>query len=343
MAEDKRGNEPRAATEDDLIARHFRPLAENFPGAFGLLDDAAVIELPPRSDLVVTTDALIAGVHFFPDDAPADIAYKALAVNLSDLAAKAAAPIAYSLALLLPAGTSESWIAAFAGGLREAQTAFRIALSGGDTTVSPAGPLMISVTALGSVPRGKMVRRGGAGAGDGLYVSGTIGDAALGLRLRLNDVKAQSWPLDAAARQQLLDRYLRPEPRLGLRAALLAHASAAMDISDGLVIDCARLCAASGVDGRIEAGEVPLSAPLRMLAATDNAILEMAITGGDDYEILAAVPQVEDAAFKTAASKAGIPVTRIGAIEGRGGTLTVAAEDGLPMRLPRRGYDHIAG
>ncbi len=343
MVEDKRGNESRAPTEDDLIARYFRPLAENFPGAFGLQDDAAVIEPPPGTDLVITTDAIIAGVHFFPDDAPVDIAYKALAVNVSDLAAKAANPIAYSLALLLPAGTSEAWIAAFAGGLREAQSAFAIALSGGDTTVSLAGPLMISVTAFGSVPRGKMVRRGGASAGDGLYVSGSIGDAALGLRLRLNDSDAQGWQLDAAARQQLLNRYLRPEPRLGLRAALLAYASAAMDISDGLVIDCARLCAASGVGGQIEAAKVPLSAPLRMLAATDKSILEIAITGGDDYEILAAVPKIHDAAFRTAASKAGIPVTRIGAIEGPGGALTVAAEDGLPMRLARRGYDHIAG
>ncbi len=144
-------------SEDALIARYFRPLAEGFPGAFGLQDDAAVLDPAAGEDLVITTDALIAGVHFLTDDMPADIAYKALAVNVSDLAAKAAKPIAYSLALALPRGTPESWIAEFADGLGQAQAAFGIALSGGDTATSPGGPLMISITAFGRVPHGRMV------------------------------------------------------------------------------------------------------------------------------------------------------------------------------------------
>ncbi|WP_088346172.1 MULTISPECIES: thiamine-phosphate kinase [Rhodomicrobium] len=342
MAESGKGGGGPVFSEDSLIARHFRPLAAGFPGALDLRDDAASFGVPEGSELVVTTDALIAGVHFFADDAPADIAFKALAVNVSDLAAKAAAPLAYSIALALPRGASEDWIAGFAGGLGEAQAAFGIALSGGDTTVSPNGPLMVAVTAFGSVPAGRMVRRGGAQAGDHLYVSGSIGDAALGLALRRGDAESRGWPLDEAARAELITRYLRPAPRLALRAALLAHASAAMDVSDGLAIDCARLCAASGVDGRIEAASVPLSAPAQSLIAAHPALLETALTGGDDYEILAAIPEAQHAAFSDAAAKAGIRVTRIGAIGGPGGALTLSDPDGRPLALARTGYDHLA-
>ena len=339
MAEtDKRGGEG----EDGLIARYFAPLARGFPGAFGLLDDAAVIAPPDGEALVVTTDALIAGVHFLPDDRPADIAYKALAVNVSDLAAKAARPLAYSLALALPRGWREEWLAGFADGLREAQAAFGIALCGGDTTVSPAGPLMVAITAFGSVPLGAMVRRGGARAGDDLYVSGSIGDAALGLKLRRGDADTPSWPLDDTARGTLIGRYLRPEPRLGLRAALLAHASAAMDVSDGLIMDCARMCAASGVGGRIEARQVPLSLAGQTLIASEPRAFEHAVTGGDDYEILAAIPPGEAPAFEAAASAAAIRVTRIGAFSEDGAALSVIGADGAPMSFAKPGYDHMA-
>ena len=339
MAEaDERGG----SGEDGLIARYFAPLARGFPGAFGLLDDAAVIAPPDGEALVVTTDALIAGVHFLPDDRPADIAYKALAVNVSDLAAKAARPLAYSLALALPRGWREEWLAGFADGLREAQAAFGIALCGGDTTVSPAGPLMVAITAFGSVPLGAMVRRGGARAGDGLYVSGAIGDAALGLKLRRGDADTLGWPLDDAARGTLIGRYLRPEPRLGLRAALLAHASAAMDVSDGLVMDCARMCAASGVGCRIEARQVPLSPAGQMLIASDPGVFERALTGGDDYEILAAIPPGEAPAFEAAASAVGIRVTRIGVFGEHGAALSVIGADGAPMSFAKPGYDHMA-
>lgn len=327
--------------EDGVIARLFAPLAQGFPGALRLLDDAAVIQSTAGTDLVVTTDALIAGVHFLPDDTPADIAYKSLAVNVSDLAAKGAVPLAYSLALALPRGWREQWLAGFAEGLREAQEAFGIVLCGGDTTVSPAGPLMVSITAFGGVPRGKMVPRGGAQAGDSLYVTGTIGDAALGLKLRRGDVETQSWPLDDAARRHLIGRYLRPEPRLGLRDALLAHASAAMDISDGLVIDCARMCTASDVNGRIEALHVPLSSAVQILVSGDARILERVLTGGDDYEILAAVRPGEAQAFEAAALSAGIRVSRIGEFGTDRGNLSVVGPHGQPMSFTRSGYDHL--
>ena len=231
----------------------------------------------------------------------------------------------------------------FAEGLREAQAAFGIALCGGDTTVSPAGPLMISVTAFGSVRRGKMVRRRGARPGDQLYVSGTIGDAALGLRLRRGDADAQTWPLDASARQYLSGRYLRPEPRLPLRTALLAHAAAAMDISDGLVIDCTRMCRVSGVGGRIDARQVPLSPAANSIVRADAGAFEQMLTGGDDYEILAAIGASETGAFEAAAHAAGILVARIGEIGGGPGEVSVIGPDGQPMRFARSGYDHLAG
>ena len=327
--------------EAGFLDRHFRPLAASYPGAFGLEDDAALIEPPEGSDLVVTTDALIAGVHFMGDEDPADIAFKALAVNVSDLAAKAAKPIAYSLVLALSRGTSEGWIAAFAKGLGEAQTTFGIALSGGDTTTSPAGPLMISVTAFGSVPHGRMVRRGRASAGDMLYVSGTVGDSALGLKLLQSAAAGQDLPLDDGQRKDLIRRYLRPQPRVELREALLAHASAAMDISDGLAIDATRMCKASGVSAKIDAAAVPLSQAARVLLSADPSLLETVLTGGDDYEILTAVPEPEEKAFVKTARLAGIDVARIGAIEAGTGELEILAEDGVPLTLSRLGYDHL--
>jgi thiamine-monophosphate kinase len=323
--------------EDTLIARYFRPLAAACPGAYNLRDDAATITPPEGADLVITTDALIADVHFFADDTPADIAFKALAVNVSDLAAKAATPIAYSLALALPRSTSEDWLHAFAKGLGEAQTLFGIVLSGGDTTVSRSGPLMIAITAFGAVPHGAMVRRGTAEAGDALYVSGTIGDAALGLKLRQEHAHGA---LPDVARGKLIARFLRPEPRLALRNALRAHASAAMDISDGLAIDCERLCAASGVDGVIDAAKIPFSPSVEALIASGKEFLETVITGGDDYEILAAIRAGEEGAFERAAAACGVGVTRIGTITEGAGRLVIFV-DGAPLKLARSGYDHF--
>jgi thiamine-monophosphate kinase len=329
--------------EDGIIARYFAPLAASVPGAHGLRDDAAAITPPPGHDLVVTTDTLIAGVHFFADDDPADIAWKALAVNVSDLAAKAATPIAYSLALALTRATRESWIAGFARGLGEAQGAFGIGLSGGDTTASRAGPPMVSITAFGSVPAGRMIRRSGAQPGGSLFVSGTIGDGALGLSVRAGTPESAAWPIGTEGRQKLLDRYLRPTPRLGLRDSLLAHADAAMDISDGLAIDCARMCAASGVSARIDAAHVPLSQPTRVVVNADPALIEAVLTGGDDYEILAAIRAAEEEAFVRAAASAGIPVARIGILEAPGTGLAIVGPDGAEIKLARLGYDHLAG
>jgi thiamine-monophosphate kinase len=324
-------------SEDSLIAQYFRPLAAALPGTFELRDDAAALTLPEGMDLVVTTDALIADVHFFADDNPADIAFKALAVNVSDLAAKAADPLAYSLALVLPGGVDDTWVGEFTYGLWEAQSRFGITLSGGDTTVSRGGPLTIAITAFGTVPHGRMIRRGGARAGDSLYVTGTIGNAALGLKLRRGDADTAAWHLAPLSHLMLSNCYQRPEPCLALRDALRAHASAAMDISDGLAIDAARLCTASAVDGVIEVTKVPMIP----LAASEPALTEIAITGGDDYEILVAIRRGEEAEFERAAAKAGENVTRIGELMTGSGRLTLVGDGGVPLRYARSGYDHF--
>ena len=220
----------------------------------------------------MTTDGLIAGVHFIPGDDPGAIAWKALAVNVSDLVAKGATPLAYVLSLALPGAPERAWLAAFAGGLQRAQAAFGCPLIGGDTDRT-LGPLSVSITAFGTVPNGRMVRRSTAAVGDGVFVSGTIGDATLGLALVGNPALAQRCGLDAAAQAYLDARFRLPQPPVGLRAALLGHARAAMDISDGLVKDFDRLCRVSSVGGEIDATAVPLSAAARAVVAAGGATL----------------------------------------------------------------------
>ena len=232
-----------ASGEDTLIARYFKPLATD-AGAFGLNDDAAVLKAL-GDDIVVTTDALVEGVHFLADDPPDTIAQKALRVNLSDLAAKGATPAGFVLTLALRK-VDEAWLAAFARGLGADAVDFRCPLLGGDTVSTP-GPVMISINAFGRVPPNRMVHRSGARPGDHVVVSGTIGDAALGLdilkRGRVGEVLAG----DDAARDLLVGRYRVPQPRNALASAVRAHANAAMDVSDGLAGDIAKLCRVSGV------------------------------------------------------------------------------------------------
>lgn len=296
--------------EDDLIARYFAPIAG--PGGLSLRDDAALVGETPGREQVVTTDALVAGVHFFADDPPRSIARKALGVNLSDLAAKGATPQGFVLTLALPDGWTDDWLAEFASGLGVEATAYGCPLLGGDTVRTP-GPLMLSVTALGTVPRGRMVRRTGAQPGDRLFVTGSIGDAALGLRLRL-DPSHEFGGLDAAARDALLDRYLHPRPRVGLADALGRHANGAMDISDGLVGDLRKMMRASGTSAEVDLAQVPLSRAATALIAIAPELFVTALTGGDDYEVLASIPADAAALFVAEASSVGLDVTAIGTV-----------------------------
>jgi len=328
------------ASEEEIIAEFWAPLAAGSAGAFGLKDDCAAIAPPPGCELVVTTDGLIEGVHFIAGE-PADaMAWKALAVNVSDLVAKGATPLAYVMSLALPQ-PDRAWLAAFAEGLAKAQAAFGCSLIGGDTDRTP-GPLAISITAFGTVPAGRMLRRSTAKPGDAVYVSGTIGDAALGLALRRDRALEQRCELDSAAQAHLETRFRRPKPPIGLRNALLGYASAAMDVSDGLLKDFGRLCQASQAGGQIDATAVPLSAAARAVVAAGRATLADLLTGGEDYEVLAAVGPREAARFEGAAAASGTLVTRIGLIEKAAQGIRVIDGSGNAVAFKRTGWDHFA-
>lgn len=325
--------------EDDLVGMFLAPLAAGFPGALGLKDDCAVLTPTPGCELVLKTDPIVAGVHFLADDDPADIAWKALAVNVSDLAAKGATPRIYLMALSLPEAPERSWMARFAEGLGAAQRAFGIHLAGGDTDRTP-GHLSIAITVIGEVPAGRMVQRAAAQVGDVLYVSGTLGDAALGLALRLDGGLAARLGLSADEAAHVIGRYLRPQPRVGLAEALRNHARAAMDLSDGLMKDLGRMCRASGVGARVLAVDLPLSHVMRRALAAEPARIRDVVAAGDDYEVLASVPPAACADFEAAAQRAGVAVTRIGEITSEREVFVLDAE-GQPLAPERSGWDHF--
>jgi thiamine-monophosphate kinase len=323
--------------EERLIARYFLPLA-TAPNAFALADDAAVLTPPAGCDLVLTTDGVIAGVHFLPGDPPQSIARKALRMNLSDLAAKGATPVGFLLSIALPTNTEESWVAAFADGLGQDISQYGCPLLGGDTDHTP-GPLSVSITAFGTVPHGGMVRRATAKPGDAVAVSGTIGDAALGVLLHRDADLAKRWRLSSAANAHLHQRYLLPQPRNTLADALRAHASAAMDVSDGLAGDLAKLCRASGVAAEIDAAAVPLSDAARAALSADAKLIERILSGGDDYEIVLTLPAAKFSAFRAAAENAGVPVTKIGQVTSGQGVRFL--REGKLLSFAQASYSHF--
>jgi thiamine-monophosphate kinase len=332
--------EPEAQSgEDRLIARYFRPLATS-PGAFGLLDDAATITPPPGSDVVLKTDAIVGGMHFFPDDPPEMIAKKALRANLSDLAAKGASPAGFLLSLILPQALGADWLEAFARGLGEDAEAYRCPLLGGDTDRTP-GPATISIAAFGILPCGTMVRRNGARPGDRVVVTGTIGDAALGLLVRSDPDTAARWQLDLRQRDHLIERYLLPQPRNAIAQALRQHATAAMDVSDGLAGDLGKLCAVSGVAAEIEVARVPLSAAAGQAVAGYPSLLETALTGGDDYEVVATVPPGAIDALMAAAKAAGVALTEIGSIRADRAGAHFLHHGGKPLLFKKPSFSHF--
>ena len=324
--------------EDRLIARHFKPLARH-PGAFGLVDDAAVLMPPKGHEFVLKTDAIVGGVHFFPDDAPDGVARKALRVNLSDLAAKGARPAGFLLSLAIPKSVDDRWLARFARGLGADARKYGCPLFGGDTDRTP-GPVTISIAAFGTLPQGTMVRRSGARRGDIVVVTGSIGDAALGLKLRHDERLARRWHLSAGMRRHLASRYLLPQPRNALAEALRRHASAAMDVSDGLMGDLGKLCRASGVGAEIEVARVPLSKAAHAALAADAGLVENILTGGDDFELVATVPPRKLKSFQAAARRAGVPVTPIGRIvAGKGARFR--DEKGRALAFAHASYSHF--
>ncbi|HEX4111415.1 MAG TPA: thiamine-phosphate kinase [Stellaceae bacterium] len=336
---------PPRLDEFQRIARFFAPLAG--PGALGLKDDVALIDGPAGMQYVLKTDAIVEGIHFFPTDPPRQVAQKLLRVNLSDLAAKGAEPVGYLLTTALTEAQDEAWLAEFAAGLAEDQKNFGLTLLGGDS-VRTDGALTLSATAIGRVAAGQALLRGGARPGNAIFVSGTLGDASLGLKILQHKFVA---PAKAGAQGKrtspilgprlrgddenyLIQRYRLPQPRLELGRKLVGLATAAMDISDGLVADLGHLCDASGIAAIVETAHLPMSDAARVLVANDPSLFMLALTGGDDYEILFTAPR------EVAPKLAGWDVTEIGRIEAGQG-VTVLDGEGKPMRLELAGYTHF--
>lgn len=323
--------------EFDLIEKYFRPLAGGSNEAMGLLDDVAVTE---KNSFVITKDLIVSGTHFLPKDPLDLVARKLIRVNLSDLAAKGAKPYAYFLGCVWPLSTKESQIADFARGLEEDQRAFGLTLLGGDTTMhsAKAAPLVLSVTMLGTPPKRGIVRRDGGQAGDDLYVSGTIGDSGLGLAVLKKQIKMT--PVDKAS---LSNRYHLPTPRLTLGSALAGMATAALDVSDGLIADAGKLAAASGLGAEIEASALPRStAAASWIATQDNRWQALATIAsfGDDYEILFSAPPSMRRSVMVASSAAKTDVTRIGTLVKAAG-IRLVKDQGEEIKVPAPGYDHF--
>lgn len=322
--------------EFQAIADLFAPLAKGYDGALALTDDVALIGAAAGDETAVTVDAMVSGVHFLPDDPPDLVARKLVRVNLSDLAAKGTVPFAVMLAAAFPVETRAGWLKRFVQGLGQDLAAFGVALIGGDTVSTP-GPLTLSLTAFGRIAKGRAVLRSGARPGDTIWVSGTLGDGALGL------AAAQGRRKNLSAEQQafLTDRYRLPQPRLALGQGLPGLAHAAMDISDGLVQDLGHLCHASHVSGEIWAARLPLSDAARSALAQEQSLLASILTGGDDYELLFTAPAAADEAVQNLGRATGVTVSAIGSI-GAGQGVSVRDLTGQPLHLTQGGWRHFS-
>ncbi len=329
--------QPKGLNERALIADIFAPLAADTPGALYLKDDAAFLEPPAGKDLIITADVIVAGVHFIGDEPAHTIAAKALRVNLSDLAAKGAEPLGYTLCLALNDECTFDWVRDFADGLQQDQQAYGISLYGGDTVKTP-GPLSISITAFGTVDNGRMVRRSGAMAGDHLYVSGTIGDGAMGLKAAQGHLPPAA--LNDEHKAYLLDRYRCPQPRCALVPAVAKFASAAMDVSDGLIGDVGALVAVSGVGADIMIRSIPFSPAVQKLLAADQKLLAQVLGGGDDYEIICTVAPENAKEFEAHARDCNVVVQKMGVITENTGSPRIFDKAGDQMTFDIERYEH---
>lgn len=309
--------------EFDIISKYFAPLSRD-----GLKDDAATLRIPPGHELIVTSDTSNAGTHFMADSSPGDIARKALRRNLSDLAAMGAQPLCYQLNIAFPQKPQESWLAAFTGALREDQEEFGILCSGGDTT-SINGPLSVSITALGLVPVGRGVHRQGAKPGDHVILTGPVGDALIGLRVLQGKIKTGD-------DDYFIKACYRPVPRTGVAEIVRDHASAAIDISDGLAADLGHVCAASGCGAKIAIAPGIFSEKSREVPVAPADLL----TGGDDYELLLAAPPEKAASLLAGLAGAGLKSLKIGEFTAGSGVHVCDAQ-GFPVPLDITGWTHF--
>lgn len=328
---------PRKPGEFELIERYFAPLTKRSKGSFGLHNDAAVLDVQPGQRLVVSVDCMVAGRHFLPGDPPDTVACKLLRVSLSDLAAMGAVPRAYLLSASWPEDIDESWIAAFSKGLEADQRRFGVTLAGGDTTAT-GGPMCLSLTAFGEVGAGPVLDRGSLREGDDLYLSGSLGDAYLGLRA----LRGELDDLPESLREELIGRYRCPQPRVSLGPALLVEglAASALDVSDGLAQDLGHLLAASGVGATVWLAEIPVSAAARAALEILGEPLQVLLSGGDDYELLFAAPPENRERLQQLSSGLSLAITRIGQVSAAKG-LTILDTAGRPVAIDIPGWTHF--
>lgn len=318
--------------EFELIARYFnRVTSSRRDVEKGIGDDCALLNVPEKQTLAISTDTLVEGVHFLRDIHPADLGYKALAVNLSDLAAMGADPAWLTLALTLP-DVNESWLAAFSDSLFELLDYYDMQLIGGDTT---RGPLSMTLGIHGLVPVGRALRRSGAKPGDWIFVTGTLGDSAAGLALLQHRCRLS----DPAVHETLIKRHLRPMPRVLQGQALRSLATSAIDVSDGLLADLGHILQSSRVGARLNVDALPLSPALRDHFDADQ-VQRWALAGGEDYELCFTVPEVNRGALDVALGHLGVPYTCIGQIAPEADGFMLL-ENGKPLNFNHKGFDHF--
>ncbi len=321
-----------ACGEFELIARYFdRVTSSRRDVEKGIGDDCALLSVPEKQSLAISTDTLVAGIHFLTDIHPADLGYKALAVNLSDLAAMGADPAWLTLALTLP-NVDESWLESFSDSLFELLDYYDMQLIGGDTT---RGPLSMTLGIHGLVPQGRALRRSGARIGDWIYVTGTLGDSAAGLALLLGQAELS----DPSAHEALLKRHLRPIPRILQGQALRDLATSAIDISDGLISDLGHVLKASNCGARINLDALPLSASLKQHFSPEQC-LHWALSGGEDYELCFTVPEINRGALDVALGYLGVPFTCIGQMGPQSEGLVLLQNDKV-VEFNHKGFDHF--
>jgi len=319
-----------SSSEFDLISRHFTRPAAN--AVLGVGDDCALVDITNGMDLAVSTDTMVSGTHFFPDVDPENLGHKSLAVNLSDIAAMGATPYWAMLALTLPT-VDHTWLAAFAKGFFDLASEYNVSLIGGDTT---RGPLTLTVTILGQVPTGAALRRNGAKAGNDVWVSGNVGDAALAVAHRHGKLV-----LTVADYHEAVMRLYEPTPRVALGQALRGMATSAIDISDGLLADLGHICRLSGVGATVDVNSIPVS-PIGARHFQSDAGLTAIVAGGDDYELCFTAPANARESIAELTDVLGVPLTRIGQVR-RGKGVSLLGPDGKPMKIDGRGYDHFSG
>lgn len=320
--------------EFNLIAEYFAPLATT-PGALGLLDDGAVLTIHPDQELITTTDMLISSVHFLENAEPEEIATRLLAVNVSDLAAMGATPMGYLLVTALTAEQDNDWLSRFAQRLKKDQIRFGMVLYGGDTVATP-GPLSLTLTAFGTVPKGQALKRSSATIGDQIYVSGTLGDSALGLMALRDELPI----IDAAHRDFLINRFQAPQPRVNLGQSMREIARGVADISDGFVADLNHICEASQVGAKVFADDLPLSDAAKAVIALEPSYLSTILTGGDDYELVFMAPSESQAQIDQLSTSLDIKLSRIGVIT-EGKEISIFDSNQKSMSLDTMGYKHF--